>query len=332
MGAGASCELGFPSGSTLLENISGSLDFINDGFKLVRGDKKLYNVLHKIADDKTPVGFYLGSASKIKEAAHLGLSIDNVIHQLDHDPLVPVCAKLAIARQILIAENNSPLQIDRRRRDTIALAPLRATWLGRFVQILVQDKRRSELDDIFANVTLISFNYDRTIRRFMPFALSSQFGISDDEAQALTRKLRIYHPYGSLGPLPWEGCDNGVDFGGHDNDELQSVAKNLRTFTEQVDDGDELSEMRIVLSTAKRVVFLGFGYHRQNVELLTKDVLPDAVSVFGTSMGLSPSDEEVVKGQLNFFLRPHYRAHKDAILRSLSCVQFLDEHFRSLVS
>lgn len=316
----------------LLENIATSLDFRFNGFDLTHGDKKLHRLFRTLATDQIGADLYLGSAYKIKEAAHLGLSIDNVIHQLDHDLLVPVCAKLAIARHILLAENSSPLRIVEGCRDDLQLSVLRPTWLGRFVQLLVQDKQRSELEDIFANVSVISFNYDRTIRRFMPIALRSQFGLPEEEARALARTLRIYHPYGSLGPLPWESGGGGVEFGDEDTATLPLVAGNLRTFTEQIEDGEELADMRLMLSTAQRIVFLGFGYHAQNVDLLARNVEPDASSVFGTSVGLSASDEDVVEGHLSFFFRPHYRPHKKAILRSLPCVEFLDQHFRTLVS
>ena len=332
MGAGASCELDFPSGSALLAQIASALNFRTSGFDLISGDQKLHHLFHTLATDQMSTELYLGSAYKIAEAARLGLSIDNVIHQLDHDLLVPVCAKLAIARHILLAENSSELRIAPDRKDAVPLSSLRATWLGRFVQLLVQDKQRSQLEDIFANVSVISFNYDRTIRRFIPFALSSQFGLPEEEARALARTLRIYHPYGSLGPLPWEHREGGVEFGDEDTATLPLVAQNLRTFTEQIEDGEELADMRLMLSTAQRIVFLGFGYHTQNVELLERNVEPNATSVFGTSLGLSESDEQVVAGQLNFFFRPHFRPHKDAVLRSLPCVEFLDQHFRTLVS
>lgn len=332
VGAGASCELGFPSGSKLLEDIATDLDFYRNGFDLVRGDEKLHQLFRRVATEHVPEQIYFGAASRIRDAAHLGLSIDNVIHQLDHELAVPACAKLAIARRLLIAENSSFLRIDTSRRDAVPLVSLRATWLGPFLQLLVQDKKRSELEDIFDKVSVVSFNYDRTIRRFMPFGLSSQFGLSDEEARSLTRKLRIYYPYGSLGPLPWEGPTGGVEFGDEDAAALPTVAQSLRTFTEQIDDADDLAEMRLILSTAQRIVFLGFGYHNQNIELLQRMITPDAASVLGTSVGLSPSDEEAVKGQLSFFFRENYRPYKDAILRPLKCVEFLDHHFRTLVS
>lgn len=335
VGAGASRELEFPSGATLLEEIATALDIQFDHRDRRSGDTTIYAALRELArqSSQADANAHLHACWRIRDAAHLGLSIDNVINQLDEDPLVPVCGKIGIARRLLVAERQSILRSNPDDPSKIPLAEVRPTWLGRFAQLISQDLRTSELEEIFDNISIVSFNYDRSIRRFLPFALMSQFALSETAAQALTKKLKIYHPYGSLGALPWEAAyPNGVAYGEADGASLIKVASSLRTFTEQVEDSANLSEMREALGTAERLVFLGFGYHRQNMELLTSTVRPNAKRVYGTSLGLSKSDKETVVGQLNYFFREEYRYHSDAILMTATCVDFMDEHFRTFVS
>lgn len=337
VGAGASCELAFPGGAQLLEQIAAALHITFDWHERKSGDAKVFAAFDELArlpnGNRGDVNAYLHAAWQISDAAKLGLSIDNVINQLDGDPLVPICGKVGIARQLLLAEKNSSIAINRDDPSAFPLSAIRGTWLGRFAQLLSQDMKASSLDDIFGQVSVISFNYDRSIRRSLPAALMSQFAVDESTAQALTRKLKIYHPYGSLGPLPWEMAHpNGVGYGAADSASLVHVATSLRTFTEQIEDSAELAEMRTSLSEAERIVFLGFGYHRQNMELLSAGVLPNAKRVYGTSMGLSRSDAEVVGGQLSFFFKEHYRNHHNAVLLPATCVEFMDEHFRTLVS
>ena len=178
---------------------------------------------------------------------------------------------------------------------------------------------------------MISFNYDRTIRRFLPFALDSQFAIGNKDATELSRQLQIFHPYGSLGPLELEGKSGTIPFGAKHAD-LRSVARNIRTFTEQIEDKDHLAEMRAKLSKANRIVFLGFGYLSQNMELLTVDTIGHASQVLGTSYGLSEPDNELVTNQLSEFFHENYRSHKSARLSSVKCAQFIRENFRTLTS
>jgi hypothetical protein len=213
----------------------------------------------------------------------------------------------------------------------IDLGAIRNTWLGGFAQLLVQDLMRSQAERVFDNVAIISFNYDRSIRQFLPFALSSQFGMSEAEAKEAAKQLKIFHPYGSLGPLPWED-GAGTGYGDADYARLIDVSQRIRTFTEQVEESESLASMRQALSEAEHVVFLGFGYHRQNMTLLSQGVKGSARRVFGTAKGLSEADRDVVSGQAGQFIREHYQGHVMPILPPLDCVSFIREYFRALTS
>ena len=48
-------------------------------------------------------------------------------------------------------------------------------------------------------IRFITFNYDRSLEYFLYQALTNSFGISDWEAAAVVRRLKILHLYGSLG-------------------------------------------------------------------------------------------------------------------------------------
>jgi hypothetical protein len=216
VGAGASCELGFPNGTELLGQIASALDiYFGSGFNMERGDRRIYEAYTRLSTSAgVAANEYQQAGWRIRDAAHLGLSIDNVINQFVDDPLVAPVGKLAIAQRILFAEQRSVLRLSRDRVEGVeALAQARTTWLGGFAQLLVQDKTRARLDDLFDNVSIVSFNYDRSIRRFLPLALMSQFGLPQPDANELTKKLQIYHPYGSLGPLPWENTAGGAEYG-----------------------------------------------------------------------------------------------------------------------
>ncbi|MGN6589679.1 MAG: hypothetical protein ACTHKE_05245 [Sphingomicrobium sp.] len=335
VGAGASCELGFPSGSQLLEQIAASLDiYFGDAYRMDRGDHRLYESFQQLAQSRQrdSINHLQAAGWQVRDAASLGLSIDNVINQFADDERIALVAKLAIARNILKAEESSFLRLNTDRRPPgIDLTSLRNTWLGGFAQLLVQDMSRKHLDNIFDNISVVSFNYDRSIRRFLPYALSSQFGLTEREAEDVSKRLNIFHPYGNLGPLPWEAT-NGTDYGAADYASLIDVAARIKTFTEQVEDGQSLTAMRQALSDARQIVFLGFGYHRQNMTLLSEGVKGSALRVFGTAKGLSEADRDVVGGQTGQFIKSEYQGYTKAVLPALDCVSFIREYFRALTS
>lgn len=332
VGAGASFELGLPLGETLLQRIADALDYRIDYSEVSGGSKEILRALGAAAG-QNGIEFreYVNAALRVRTAAHLGLSIDNIVHQQNSDHLLVEVAKIAIAYQILSAEEASCLRIPDQPSEP-TWPEIRGTWLGRFAQILVQDVTKSNLDIIFDNISIISFNYDRTIRRALPNILTSQFGISDVAASELAKRLKIFHPYGSLGGLYWEDTSNIVQFGSPQTANLLQVSKNIRTFTEQTRDGEKLSAMKTALSSADQIVFLGFGYLSQNMQLILSNVHGCAMSVTGTSLGLSEPDTEIVSNQVSQFFKTEFRPHKTPYLRPLKCHEFLRENFRSITA
>jgi len=332
VGAGASFELGFPLGSDLLKDIAGLLDLKSNYSELTHGDYSIWKALAQFARvHHINIRDLQRAAWRVRDAAHLGLSIDNVIHQQNDDDRFALCSKLGIAKRILVAESKSHLRVPDNSK-AILWPEVRKTWLGGFAQLLVQDKPRAKLDDIFDNVSVVCFNYDRTIRRFLPLALASQYAIGSADAEALALKLPIYHPYGSLGRLPWEGRE-AVEFGNVDGADLLRVASNIRTFTESELDPAALAGMSNAILGADRIVFLGFGYLAQNMRLLTDSFDEGhAKQVLGTSVGLSKPDVELVEGLLGKFFPVSRRSYRSATLSDAECAKFIQENFRTLTS
>lgn len=265
VGAGASSELKFPLGGVLLAEIGRALDFNVSSGGVTGGSPRIWRELKRTAHTSGKnADDYIFAAWRVRDATHLGLSIDNVIHQLNDDDLVTYCAKLGIAHKLLVAEGSCDLRIHENNR-TMTWPNVRGTWLGGLAQLIVQDKERRSIDDIFENLSIISFNYDRTIQRFLPFALASQFAIPDQQAKEICQRLPVYHPYGSLGPLRWESRTGSVEFGDTDRVSLSTVVSNIRTFTEQIEDESHLAPMREAIGSADRIVFLGLMVSRDVV-------------------------------------------------------------------
>src|ERR1700743_1635151 len=105
----------------------------------------------------------------------------------------------------------------------------------------------------------------------------------DKLGEALAEKsvssMAIVHPYGSLGPLRSENAS--VPFGTV-VPYLTTVASRIHTYTEERHDPQNLAKIATLLRGAKKVVFLGFGYHPKNMELLTQNELNTQSEIWGT--------------------------------------------------
>jgi len=118
----------------------------------------------------------------------------------------------------------------------------------------------------FENITIINFNYDRTIETYLYSALQRRGGISSEEAKQCVTGLKVIRPYGSIGKLDWQE-QAGIPYGGHENSVAAQVEKNIRTFTEQAQEETVSASINQALGNAEIAIFLGFGFHQQNMKL-----------------------------------------------------------------
>jgi len=145
--------------------------------------------------------------------------------------------------------------------------------------------------------------------------------------------LTIHRPYGVAGRLPWQNGDvPSVAFGRCSPQQLADVAQQVRTFTERVEEGDELAAMRAAMAGADRVVFLGFAFHRPNVELLAQK-MQDHSEIIATAYQISKSDKSVIENELGTAFEYEFVMNDFRIqLADMTCDQFFKEYWRTLTA
>jgi len=204
------------------------------------------------------------------------------------DPLIAACGKLAIVHFMCQAEAKSILRLTPRIAGDLPIQGTE-TWLFQLGQLVTSGVPRSQVEKCLDELAIISFNYDRSIEHFLPHAMVMAFGMSLKEAQAIVAsKLRIYHPYGTIGRLPWQAGDGAeVEWGTEQPWNIHNLAGGIRTSGEVMRDHQALMQMRGIVANAKRLAFLGFGYHPQNMDMLVDYGLSHDPEVIATVWGLS---------------------------------------------
>ncbi len=297
VGAGASCELQFPSNDELLARVGQSFDFSRFGTGVQMKDSVLLSqYLQKTAarlgkNDKD----IHAAAERIRIAAKLTRSIDSLLDQHDTDQLITVAGKLAIVHYICQAEAKSILRSEPR---IVGDLPIQGTdtWLYQLGQLVTSGVPRSQVDKCLDDLSIINFNYDRSIEHFLPWAMVMAFGMELKDAQAIVAaKLRIIHPYGTIGRLPWQkGEAADCDWGTEQPWNIHNLASLIRTSTEVQRDQNMLTQIRSAFSSAKRIVFLGFGFQPQNVDLLVDYGLSHDPEIVITVNGMSRTNRDSV--------------------------------------
>ncbi|MCD2324756.1 hypothetical protein LQ953_12095 [Sphingomonas sp. IC-56] len=341
VGAGASCEAGLPSGEALKTNIARVMDIrFNDwGSELISGDYRMVDALRAAAraagDERGNINPYLHKAWRIRDVVPAAaISIDNFLDAHRGDAQMELCGKLGIVKSILDAEKQSKLKPREPGEADFTLRDLSGTWYVGFLQMLTEGLRRGHAHEIFDNVSIITFNYDRCIERFLAQALADYYDFSPSASQEIVSNLRIFHPYGQVGKLPWQIESGGVAFGS-DYGNLLQLAGQIKTFTEGLDDQQILSGMHDAVGDAEVLVFLGFAFHPLNMELLTPGYSTAAQRIYATTLGLSDSDEAVIeddilrmlgKDDLAFFDQQSLKPE----MAKMKCGDFFRHYFRSI--
>lgn len=324
IGAGASCELGLPSGDALMAQITTLLKpslknaygFAEDGFTR--------QVQRKIP---FPAGDEL---NKVKGAQHTILkalpwsqSIDNLLHVHQANDPVRALGKAAIAYLILQAEAASYFfPVIRQQSDgfpgdggrfgsvnpDIDREELRNSWYRPFAKILFTQVVWEELPSALQKISFVIFNYDRCFEQFIYLAIQDHYSVSPEMAAEVLKSTEFLHPYGTLGPLPWQTSDRvflplGANVMSLDCFE---VGERLKTFTESVE--TQIStRVQSAVAGAESLVFLGFGFLKQNIELL-QPLRPSASRIYATTFGLSlPNSKEasnILTGFMDSSIKP----------------------------
>lgn len=341
VGAGASSEFELPTGDKLKRNIANLLDIrFQDGLHQSSGDPCILGAIEAFVKNnanqsRLEMELYLQAAHQICLAMPMALSIDHFLDAHQGNRQIELCGKLAIVRSILSAEKQSLLFFDNNQDRSGNYYPrLQNTWLTSFFQLITENCRVNQLSGRLSRLSLIIFNYDRCVEHYLYRAIQDYYKISAGEAAELLGHLSIFHPYGTVGSLPWQKLPDAIEYGGDPTSaQLLDLASRIRTFTEGTDPSkSDINAIRLNIYRANLVLFLGFAYHQININML-KFNKPIGWNVnnteyFGTAIGISPSNCRLVAEELHSLC--NVVVESIHIHNNLKCTELFREFWRTL--
>jgi hypothetical protein len=180
-------------------------------------------------------------------------------------------------------------------------------------------------------LSIVTFNYDRSLEYFLYTALKNSFQNRQDEHVENFKRIPIIHVHGQLGPCPphdgvWPYATDippqrRREFAAH----LPNFANQIKIIHEATSDTAEFQTAHDVLSRAERVCFLGFGYHELNLKRLFNGVtLSPGVEFFACRYGLNESEKTDVQ---QLFTKNNIGARRTVWgNEDEDCYRFLREH------
>lgn len=297
IGAGANREIEMPDGPDLLAKIAGGFEFERLDSDVKSRDLINLNYLFQDVSDRIGLSYeeLVRGATAIREATLVTNNIDAILEQYGHDSAVLAAGKLAIVYYTLQAESKSTLAAEPRAAGEL---PLRGTenWLFQLGQLIVKGVPRARAEECFEKLSIVCFNYDRAIEHYLPWVIQRAFGMSYEEScELVAQRLRIVHPYGVAGRLPWQGDEgDGATWGEESPENIVAISKRIYTASQRAQSRQYLSYLRAEMSRGKRLGFLGFGFDPMNVAMLFDQLEHDNPDMLVSLVGISETQQKAI--------------------------------------
>jgi hypothetical protein len=141
-------------------------------------------------------------------------------------------------------------------------------WYAYLFNILTESITR--LEDVGKlPISFITFNYDRSLEYFLTAYLVSNFPSESFTAvREVVKQIEILHVYGRLDKLPTEE-EYGRDYLDTITPEIvMKAAAEIKVLHEGDENNNEFRRARELMTAADAILFLGFGYHAENMRRL----------------------------------------------------------------
>lgn len=271
LGAGASKPYGFPTGLDLLKLVGhGLLDHT-----------KTNAILEEMGFSKE-----LQEDFGIQLLASQKLSVDAFIEGRTEPEFIEL-GKAAIASFLIPFENISNL-LERKRE---------ITWY----QYLFNQIGGNPGDFNYPNISIITFNYDRSFEYFFLHALMNSSGLNEQQTAIHISNIPIVHIYGKLAE-PHFINSNGRSF--HHEVTRKDVEKsfeNIKIVSEVTGETEEIRKSREIIYGARKLIIIGFGYHDVNIERLglPRSFRGSGNGYMGTATGLKRDEIRRTKERMS---------------------------------
>jgi hypothetical protein len=153
-------------------------------------------------------------------------------------------------------------------------------------------------------LSIVSFNYDRSLETYLVRALGHRYGISTAEVVGKLKSMAVVHVYGALGS-PWEGERGYMPYGYSGSsfaDYIHDASERIQVIEEGRNDEETVRTARQLILQAERVGVLGFGFDPVNVDRLGgRETFKSATGikpVDATIRGLTKAEATKAAGQL----------------------------------
>lgn len=286
LGAGANKDYGFPLGKELVDQIIEKL-----------GNPKPNGIYKILADlghkDPNEIGKFVTNLK--------GSNLDSIDEFISKQPEFNELAKKCIAIILIPYENSKILEEE--------------GWYRFFINRLFEGIKKHQFR--FNDISIITFNYDRSLEFYLRKSFRCAFDVDESEAENILGVMDIVHVYGKLARLGGTGNDARPYDSTLDPELVVRAARQIVTVPEL--DRRKYDDIADILEKQQRVYFFGFGYSDLNLQIMKFNKL-SFPQVIGSSVGLGEAQKKAISAIWNI----EFPGHSKTILEFIKDYAPLD--------
>lgn len=155
--------------------------------------------------------------------------------------------------------------------------------------------RTKSFEDLANNqLSIITFNYDKSLEEYLYSVIRSTYtDIREEDVISFVTNLDIVHTHGVISDLIWERKFSDGHYYSSDNREKHRLEHAIKSILIPDIDAVSIDTRKIAsdyIHQSDRIVFLGFGYHQENLDILDLPLIPGRNTYLGTGYNLPPRE------------------------------------------
>jgi len=267
LGAGASLPYGYPSGNALVAEII------------------------KALENSDSLAYQAAISAGISSDAILKFRTDLALMELNSiDAFLGIRKDYVDLGKISITGVLLPLERPQLYRETVNSEPSWYRYIWNFIY--------NRIDDVNVGpLSFLTYNYDRSLDWYLYSKFKELYGFGFSEMKNLGARIKIHHIHGILGSSPWDD-ESAREYSPNIGvDDILGAASGIKVIHEAAEIMAAYEIVHDVLSKSANVIFLGFGYNKDNVERLSTKVWWDnSELVIGSSIGILNGEQQRING------------------------------------
>jgi hypothetical protein len=222
LGAGASCDVNYPTNPELIANIC---------LKFAKGNGHRDKAVNDRIMAEGPIDEFIHSLEMSQKE-----SIDQFLQKRTEFEDI---GRFAIASELISVEDETLLMRNGRKSWYYGLRRFLGDSLGNH------------------NIRIVTFNYDRSFEHYLFSAIKNSTGLPDVVVADEMSKLGIQHVHGQLSPLPWQFPEKSRPYSNKlSGKEIWKASRDIRLTHQNFASGDDHFSPAEVVETSEQVYFL----------------------------------------------------------------------------